>query len=298
MVLPTLRESLLDASDDLDVITKQMLEYLLDHEKKTHNEESISHLAQLFETKQAEIKKLLDKVSAYQKRAALIEELEKCVENRDMIIQKVEADLKCADSLLMHMIFQANERLKTMKAAEEQPVNTEQVIQMAHQISKGFSVASPLNWQQGDASRPFPTEVELKIGHLSAPRTTGLPPVGPTLGMRPQTTPTGRGAGQRTVPVSPLASGYTTQRSWSPRTAGFGESPRTIRNGMGSAMPTPRPVGTSPFDSRRTSTSSDIRVSFTSPPQPTRNMLAPVSNIGQISSDSSSSSSSDDETRR
>ncbi|CAJ0916964.1 unnamed protein product, partial [Mesorhabditis belari] len=240
MVLPTLRESLLDASDDLDVITKQMLEYL--------------HLAQLFETKQAEIKKLLDKVSAYQKRAALIEELEKMRGEQGHDHSKVEADLKCADSLLMHMIFQANERLKTMKAAEEQPVNTEQVIQMAHQISKGFSVASPLNWQQGDASRPFPTEVELKIGHLSAPRTTGLPPVGPTLGNEATNDTNWQRSRTKNGARFSVSFGiYNTAKLESTN----GWVWRITKNNTkwnGVAMPTPRPVGTSPFDSRRTST--------------------------------------------
>ncbi|CAJ0580393.1 unnamed protein product, partial [Mesorhabditis spiculigera] len=292
MIRPTLRENLLEHADDIDGIVKQMLECLLEHDNKSGREEALSTLSGLFDSRHAKIKTLFNQIEAHQERTNLIQELEKCSEDRDTIIQNVEADLHTADALLKSTIFQANKKIRTMRNSVEQPVNTEQALQMAHQISKGFSVAGPMNWQQGDPSRPFPTEAEFRISQLMNPKPMGMPGAAPTLGMRQP--PAAAGRGRAMMPQSPMSSSYGAQRGWSPRT-GFVESPRTARNGIG-GMSTPRAVGTSPFDSRRTSTGSEVRVAFTTPPMPSR-APPPVSNVGQMSSDSSSSSSSEDERR-
>lgn len=55
--------------------------------------------------------------------------------------------------------FQASMKLKDIHQAEANRVSSEAVIRFAYQISKSHSVAAPLNWQLGEASRPYPTEV-------------------------------------------------------------------------------------------------------------------------------------------
>uniref|UniRef100_A0A8R1DKF1 Mediator of RNA polymerase II transcription subunit 4 n=2 Tax=Caenorhabditis japonica TaxID=281687 RepID=A0A8R1DKF1_CAEJA len=79
-----------------------------------------------------------------------------------------------------------------MKEAELRPVNSEQLIKLAHLISKHNSVAAPLTWQIGDPSRPFPQEHEFRSGHLLNPKiqSTG-----------PQLVP-GKNASQKVAQVS------------------------------------------------------------------------------------------------
>lgn len=54
-------------------------------------------------------------------------------------------------------IFQAKQKLQSIAKANAKPVNSEELIKFAHRISASNAVCAPLNWQQGDLRRPYPT---------------------------------------------------------------------------------------------------------------------------------------------
>lgn len=54
-------------------------------------------------------------------------------------------------------IFQAKQKLQSITRANNRPVNSEELIKFAHRISASNAVCAPLNWQQGDLRRPYPT---------------------------------------------------------------------------------------------------------------------------------------------
>ncbi|CAI4231732.1 unnamed protein product [Auanema sp. JU1783] len=295
----SLRECLLEAVDDLESITKQIIESLLNRDKHHKGNESMSHLVQLFESKQQYMKKLLEKASQVQERENLIRSLEECVENRNEIIENLEANLKVAEVALTAAVFQANKKLHSVRTAEAHPIDSEEVIRFAHQISKSYSVAAPLFWQQGDPSRPFPTEPEFRNSQLAAPRT--VQQAHPISMLRQQsasqirTPPIALGRGSGSSPMTNL-----NQQKWSgngsPR---FGYQ-QTTSSPRGRGTPTMgwnnRPgheTSPYPWGQKQNSphlTSPSVTVSGMAP----RKALA-VNTVQQMSSGSSSSSSSDDE---
>jgi mediator of RNA polymerase II transcription subunit 4 len=60
---------------------------------------------------------------------------------------------------------QAKQKLESISKA--QPVNSEELIKYSHKISASNAVAAPLNWQQGDPRRPYPTDIEMRGGFLA-----------------------------------------------------------------------------------------------------------------------------------
>jgi mediator of RNA polymerase II transcription subunit 4 len=92
--------------------------------------------------------------------------LEKEVRLRDEYIDRIQTSLKDAETMLVrrlddffversnrrfqtNAVFQANQKLKSIKQAEYRKVNTEELIKFAHKISRTHAVAAPLTWQQG-----------------------------------------------------------------------------------------------------------------------------------------------------
>ncbi|VDN39221.1 unnamed protein product [Gongylonema pulchrum] len=98
-------------------------------------------------------------VPEHQKREQEIRRLEGEVQVRDEIIGNLQKNLMTAEAALTKMVFQAGEKLKAVRQAEANRVNSETVIRYANLISRSHSVAAPLTWQLGDPSRPYPTEV-------------------------------------------------------------------------------------------------------------------------------------------
>ncbi|VDM52866.1 unnamed protein product [Angiostrongylus costaricensis] len=156
----SLRDCLLENVDDLDFIIKQILESLLNRDKHRRGNESLNSLVTLFEGRINEVKNLLGRVAEFRARENLIRQLEICVQERNEIIDNATT-----------LVLQANNKIHSVRESEAHPVNSEVVIRLAHQISKNYSVSAPLYWQQGDPSRPFPTEPEFRASALAAPRT-------------------------------------------------------------------------------------------------------------------------------
>ena len=79
-----------------------------------------------------------------------------------------------AETLLSTAIFQAKQKLDSIDRAKENPVASEELIKYAHRISASNAVCAPLTWQQGDPRRPYPTDIEMRLGFLGRPETMQL----------------------------------------------------------------------------------------------------------------------------
>uniref|UniRef100_A0A915B607 Mediator of RNA polymerase II transcription subunit 4 n=2 Tax=Ascarididae TaxID=6250 RepID=A0A915B607_PARUN len=293
----SLRECLLESVDDLDAVVKQMVAFLLERDRSC---ESMISLSEAFRRKQAQLKQLLLKVQEHRKREQKIRDLEKAVEARNVVIENIQNKLQVAETALTGAVYQAGIKIKSVRQAEAKKVNSEQVIRFANQISKTYSVAAPLFWRIGDPSRPFPTEMELRVSSLAAPRVTA-PTTTPALSLLRQPTAsaagilrgTGRGSSLMTPPFSAM---QQQQRSWSPRGNFVGQSSSPRGRGSRGGLISPRmSAGASSLLQRRQSGTSP-RVSSPSSAYSMggKGMPPPVKNIEQMSSDSSSSSSSDE----
>ncbi|EPB75991.1 hypothetical protein ANCCEY_04912 [Ancylostoma ceylanicum] len=270
----SLRDCLLENVDDLDFITKQILESLLNRDKHRRGNESLNSLVTLFEGRINEVKSLLERVPEFRAREDLIRQLENCVQERNEVIDKLETNLKVAEMALTSAVYQANNKIHSVRESEAHPVNSEVVIRLAHQISKNYSVSAPLYWQQGDPSRPFPTEPEFRASALAAPRTN--PPVVPPAFslLRQQHAATG-GMGRVSSPMTGMPQMPVQGKVWSPRT-GYQQASPSPR-GRGAAQWTGRgggPGGVSPFQKRTSHmgensprmVSPTVNINFVSPP--------------------------------
>ncbi|KAK6048971.1 hypothetical protein COOONC_13524 [Cooperia oncophora] len=92
----SLRDCLLENVDDLEFITKQILESLLNRDKHRRGNESLNSLVTLFEGRISEVKSLLERVGEFRAREDLIRQLETCVRERNEVIDKLETNLKVA----------------------------------------------------------------------------------------------------------------------------------------------------------------------------------------------------------
>ncbi|KJH49183.1 hypothetical protein DICVIV_04684 [Dictyocaulus viviparus] len=282
----SLRDCLLENVDDIDFIIKQILESLLNRDKHRRGSESLNSLVTLFEGRINEVKSLLERVGEFRAREDLIRQLEICVRERNEIIDKLETNLKVAEMALTSAIYQANNKIHSVRESEAHPVNSEVVIRFAHQISKNYSVVTSLILFciiSGDPSRPFPTEPEFRASALAAPRTN--PPVVPStfnllrqqhavmIMVEQDTFPTARKMAERSIsahraildhiPVQLGGMGRVSSpmtgmpqipiqgKVWSPRT-GYQQASPSPR-GRGGAQWTSRgggPGGISPFQKR------------------------------------------------
>lgn len=88
------------------------------------------------------------------------------VEQQDQFINQLQKQLKEAEQILSTAIFQANQKLASIARANKRPVPSEELIKFAHRISASNAVCAPLTWQQGDPRRPYPTDIEMRLGFL------------------------------------------------------------------------------------------------------------------------------------
>lgn len=104
-------------------------------------------------TEQAQIDKKMDILKAE-------------VERQDQDINSLQKQLKEAEQILSTAIYQANQKLQSIAKANKRPVSSEELIKFAHRISASNAVCAPLTWQQGDPRRPYPTDIEMRLGFL------------------------------------------------------------------------------------------------------------------------------------
>lgn len=88
------------------------------------------------------------------------------VDRQDRDINHLQKQLKEAEQILSTAIYQANQKLQSIAKANKRPVSSEELIKFAHRISASNAICAPLTWQQGDPRRPYPTDIEMRLGLL------------------------------------------------------------------------------------------------------------------------------------
>ncbi|CAL8342082.1 unnamed protein product [Boreogadus saida] len=172
------KERLLSVLDDLEVLSRELIEMLaLSRSQKLPQAGEDTQILDLLVQRDRELQELME-VGREQGRVQ--EEmllLEKEVEKRDSDIQQLQKQLKEAEHILATAVYQAKEKLKSIDKAKKGSISSEELIKYAHRISASNAVCAPLNWLPGDPRRPYPTDMEMRsglLGHMANLPTNGV----------------------------------------------------------------------------------------------------------------------------
>lgn len=125
-----------------------------------------AQLTDLLVAKDDELKDTLKLASEQAQIDTKMDILKAEVERQDQDINQLQKQLKEAEQILSTAIYQANLKLQSISKANKRPVSSEELIKFAHRISASNAVCAPLTWQQGDPRRPYPTDIEMRLGFL------------------------------------------------------------------------------------------------------------------------------------
>ncbi|KDR06509.1 mediator of RNA polymerase II transcription subunit 4 [Zootermopsis nevadensis] len=166
-------EKLLALIDDIELISKELIENTIaqKHQKLSSSEHLL--ITELLVAKDSELKEALKLAREQAKINHKMEALKGEVERQDQYIQQLQRQLKEAEQILATAIYQAKQKLQSIARANKRPVPSEDLIKFAHRISASNAVCAPLTWQQGDPRRPYPTDIEMRLGCLG--RLSDLP---------------------------------------------------------------------------------------------------------------------------
>lgn len=103
-----------------------------------------------------------------------IEKLRAEVEIQDQEICQLQKKLKEAEQILQTALFQARQKLDSIQKANKRPIPSEDLIKFAHRISASNAICAPLTWTQGDLRRPYPNDVEMRLGFLGKSDLTSI----------------------------------------------------------------------------------------------------------------------------
>ncbi|XP_076673012.1 mediator complex subunit 4 [Andrena cerasifolii] len=174
------REVLLSLVDDIELIAKEMIENTIAQKPMKLSSEEHAQLTELLIAKDDELKATLKRAAEQAKINLKMEASRAEVERQDQDIQQLQRQLKEAEQILATAIYQAKQKLRSIARANKRPVSSEELIKYAHRISASNAICAPLTWQQGDPRRPYPTDIEMRLGYLG--RLSDLPPNGQMLG--------------------------------------------------------------------------------------------------------------------
>ncbi|XP_065335916.1 mediator of RNA polymerase II transcription subunit 4 isoform X1 [Cloeon dipterum] len=210
------REKLLSLIDDVELISKEMLENVLTQKPQKMSSSEYDVLTDLLVSKDNEIKETLKVAAAQAGVESKITALRVQVEKQDQDIQSLQKQLKEAEHILATAIFQAKQKLQSIAKAAKRPVQSEELIKFAHRISSTNAISAPTTWVPGDPRRPYPTDIEMRMGFLGR---LGDVPVGAShiimgspahLGGAIPEGPSYRGSGQQ----EPIMASHPHQFSW------------------------------------------------------------------------------------
>lgn len=177
------REVLLSLIDDIELIAKEMVENTIAQKPVKLSSTEHAQLTELLVSKDNEMKATLKRAAEQAKINLKMEALKAEVERQDQDIQQLQRQLKEAEQILATAIYQAKQKLQSIARANKRPVPSEELIKYAHRISATNAICAPLTWQQGDPRRPYPTDIEMRLGYLG--RLSDLPLNGQLLGSYP-----------------------------------------------------------------------------------------------------------------
>lgn len=95
-----------------------------------------------------------------------IESVKSEVAKTDQDILNLESQLKEAEQTLAQALFQAKKKLSAVEQATKGCVSSEELIKYAHRISSSNAVEAPPSWMPGDPRRPYPQDIEMRVGLL------------------------------------------------------------------------------------------------------------------------------------
>lgn len=125
-----------------------------------------ANLTDLLVAKDNELKEILKLAAEQAQLDKKMDILKAEIEHQDQDINQLQKQLKEAEQILSTAIYQANQKLQSIARANKRPVSSEELIKFAHRISASNAVCAPLTWQQGDPRRPYPTDIEMRLGFL------------------------------------------------------------------------------------------------------------------------------------
>lgn len=160
------RERLLGLIDDIELLSKELLENVVAVKPKRLSPKEQEELTLLLIAKDKEIKETLKLATEQAEIEKKIEELQEEVKHQDDCIKQLQKQFKDVETILSTAVFQARQKLDSINKARQTPVNSEDLIRYAHRISASNAVCAPLNWEQGDPRRPYPTDLEMRLGFL------------------------------------------------------------------------------------------------------------------------------------
>ncbi|XP_017798274.1 PREDICTED: mediator of RNA polymerase II transcription subunit 4 isoform X1 [Habropoda laboriosa] len=214
------REVLLSLVDDVELVAKEMIENTIAQKPLKLSNEEHAQLTELLIVKDNELKVTLKRAAEQAKINLKMEALRAEVERQDQDIQQLQRQLKEAEQILATAIYQAKQKLQSIARANKRPVPSEELIKYAHRISASNAICAPLTWQQGDPRRPYPTDIEMRLGYLG--RLSDLPLNGQMPGTHPGISSdlhrTGHPVGGTFVEISlePPVSSQANQFAWHP----------------------------------------------------------------------------------
>ncbi|XP_048007121.1 mediator of RNA polymerase II transcription subunit 4 isoform X2 [Leguminivora glycinivorella] len=160
------KDRLLSLIDDIELIAKEIIEVSIAPKSQKLSAADHAQLTDLLLAKDVELKKTLDLADEQAKIQQKMNELKAEVDNKDQDIYHLQRQLKDAEQILATSLYQARQKLASIVKSRKRPVPSEELIKFAHRISASNAVSAPLSWQPGDPRRPYPTDLEMRLGML------------------------------------------------------------------------------------------------------------------------------------
>uniref|UniRef100_A0A182NG50 DDB1- and CUL4-associated factor 15 WD40 repeat-containing domain-containing protein n=1 Tax=Anopheles dirus TaxID=7168 RepID=A0A182NG50_9DIPT len=160
------RERLLTIVNDIEIVAKELIENTIAPKAQKMSSADHAQLVELLVLKDKELKSTLQLAAEQAGIEKNMDALREQVRKQDEEINQLQKQLKEAEQILATSIFQARQKLASIAKANKRPVSSEELIKFAHRISASHAICAPLTWQQGDLRRPYPTDIEMRLGLL------------------------------------------------------------------------------------------------------------------------------------
>ncbi|XP_033638303.1 mediator of RNA polymerase II transcription subunit 4-like isoform X1 [Asterias rubens] len=185
------KSKLLSLVEEAECLTKDLFETTAAVRQKMPTLEDPQIMDMLLK-KNEEIEATLKQTKEQREKRREMECLQEEVDKRDEDIKQLQRQLKEAEHILATAIYQAKEKLKAIDRANKGAISAEELIKYAHRISATNAVSAPLSWAPGDTRRPYPTDLEMRMGILG--RLSNLPVAAVTNGVSEGATSASGGA--------------------------------------------------------------------------------------------------------
>ncbi|XP_033117912.1 mediator of RNA polymerase II transcription subunit 4-like [Anneissia japonica] len=163
--------NLLSLVEEAESLTKELFNATAAARQKPLNDDP--QIMEMLMKKNEEIEETLKKTEQQREKRKEMESLQEEVDRRDCDVKNLQKHLKEAEHILATAIYQAKQKLDAIDQASKGSISSEELIKYAHRISATNAVAAPSTWSQGDPRRPYPTDLEMRMGALG--RFSNLP---------------------------------------------------------------------------------------------------------------------------